>query len=200
MHRLCEPLPFGCCTRREPKPSQIDVSSIITQVTAPGPAHRPVVAPFRTALQAQPPPKSWKRRFRSLLCCFAPQSQGYFRPHEDVPGGRFVPPVPPRAIREQLIGPRRKEDANKRTLVLDLDETLVHSSFKPIPNPGEPPAAWKGLVAAPPALVHAHGVVTCASLLPLWLAAPAHRRCALTHPAPPLTRLPPAQTTFCQSK
>ena len=23
---------------------------------------------------------------------------------------------------------------NKKTLVLDLDETLVHSSFKPIPN------------------------------------------------------------------
>jgi TFIIF-interacting CTD phosphatase-like protein len=24
---------------------------------------------------------------------------------------------------------------HKKTLVLDLDETLVHSSFKPIPNP-----------------------------------------------------------------
>jgi RNA polymerase II subunit A small phosphatase-like protein len=29
----------------------------------------------------------------------------------------------------------RKTDFGKKTLVLDLDETLVHSSFKPIENP-----------------------------------------------------------------
>jgi RNA polymerase II subunit A small phosphatase-like protein len=34
-----------------------------------------------------------------------------------------------------LIGPKREEDTHKKTLVLDLDETLVHSSFKPIPSP-----------------------------------------------------------------
>jgi hypothetical protein len=32
-------------------------------------------------------------------------------------------------------GPKNPEDEHKPTLVLDLDETLVHSSFKPIPNP-----------------------------------------------------------------
>ena len=32
-------------------------------------------------------------------------------------------------------GPKIPEDLHQPTLVLDLDETLVHSSFKPIPNP-----------------------------------------------------------------
>jgi hypothetical protein len=31
--------------------------------------------------------------------------------------------------------PDQEGDAGKKTLVLDLDETLVHSSFKPIPAP-----------------------------------------------------------------
>ncbi len=30
---------------------------------------------------------------------------------------------------------KQDQDRGKKTLVLDLDETLVHSSFKPIPNP-----------------------------------------------------------------
>jgi len=30
-----------------------------------------------------------------------------------------------------LLGPRTIQNLNKKTLVLDLDETLVHSSFKP---------------------------------------------------------------------
>jgi RNA polymerase II subunit A small phosphatase-like protein len=34
-----------------------------------------------------------------------------------------------------LLRPKRERDADKKTLVLDLDETLVHSSFKPIANP-----------------------------------------------------------------
>ena len=33
-----------------------------------------------------------------------------------------------------FIGPPEDAEANKPCLVLDLDETLVHSSFKPVPN------------------------------------------------------------------
>lgn len=33
-----------------------------------------------------------------------------------------------------LMAPLAPEDAHKKTLVLDLDETLVHSSFKPVSN------------------------------------------------------------------
>ncbi|KAJ1567709.1 E3 SUMO-protein ligase SIZ2 [Cladochytrium tenue] len=36
--------------------------------------------------------------------------------------------------KKALLGPRAKEDAGRKCLVLDLDETLVHSSFKPVSN------------------------------------------------------------------
>ena len=34
-----------------------------------------------------------------------------------------------------MIGAAAPHDKHKKCLVLDLDETLVHSSFKPVPNP-----------------------------------------------------------------
>ena len=33
-----------------------------------------------------------------------------------------------------LLGPQRERDIGKKTLVLDLDETLIHSSFEPLAN------------------------------------------------------------------
>lgn len=33
-----------------------------------------------------------------------------------------------------IMPPQRKEKQGKKCLILDLDETLVHSSFKPVPN------------------------------------------------------------------
>ena len=35
---------------------------------------------------------------------------------------------------QYLLGPQRASEAGRKTLVLDLDETLVHSSFKPVEN------------------------------------------------------------------
>ena len=34
----------------------------------------------------------------------------------------------------RLLGPHHPDDAGKKCLVLDLDETLVHSSFRAVPN------------------------------------------------------------------
>lgn len=45
-------------------------------------------------------------------------------------------------------GPIAEEDRGKKTLVLDLDETLVHSSFKPIPQPDYVIPVGEGLGAA----------------------------------------------------
>lgn len=33
---------------------------------------------------------------------------------------------------QYLLGPQRPNEQGRKTLVLDLDETLVHSSFKPV--------------------------------------------------------------------
>jgi len=43
-------------------------------------------------------------------------------------------PLPPLPL-DNLIGEQEGPLQGKKCLVLDLDETLVHSSFKPLPNP-----------------------------------------------------------------
>lgn len=43
--------------------------------------------------------------------------------------------VPPSSDSKVLLGAKKEKDHDKKTLVIDLDETLVHSSFKPISNP-----------------------------------------------------------------
>ena len=55
-----------------------------------------------------------------IFCCF---------PGPDVNG-----PVSNKS-RSPLLPTPHNEDHHKKCLVLDLDETLVHSSFKEIPNP-----------------------------------------------------------------
>ena len=52
-------------------------------------------------------------------------SQPQVQTSDDIPGDFFVED-------EIVIGPQRKSDRGKKTLALDLDETLVHSSFQPV--------------------------------------------------------------------
>jgi RNA polymerase II subunit A small phosphatase-like protein len=52
------------------------------------------------------------------------------------PNGTELPPQPQRPPPQKyLLPPLKPEQAHMKCLVLDLDETLVHSSFKPIPDP-----------------------------------------------------------------
>lgn len=122
-------------TGHVPSALSVDISSVITQVparTAPTPPRPPPPA-FRVQKLDYPPSVSWRARLRSLLCCFAPERGGYFKAEgEHVNVQSFGHRV---GRGQTLIGPKLPQDAQKKTLVLDLDETLVHSSFKPIPNP-----------------------------------------------------------------
>mmetsp|Transcript_15092 Transcript_15092/g.40822 ORF Transcript_15092/g.40822 Transcript_15092/m.40822 type:complete len:284 (+) Transcript_15092:160-1011(+) len=102
---------------------EVDISSVVTQVTTrdtPNVRNKPS---FQLAGRNAHP--SWKTKVRSLLCCFAPKPK-------PLPSH-----APPALLRERgpLIGPKHPSDSHKKTLVLDLDETLVHSSFKPIETP-----------------------------------------------------------------
>jgi len=37
-------------------------------------------------------------------------------------------------VRETILPPQEGKNKGKKTLILDLDETLVHSSFQPVDN------------------------------------------------------------------
>lgn len=87
---------------------------------------------------------------RSLLCCFTggsdpthdplpthdpidPVSDGPVRPNPEpeIPQQPIVKPV---EVEQPLLPPLSQVHANRVCCVIDLDETLVHSSFRPIAN------------------------------------------------------------------
>lgn len=129
----------------------MDPSSIITQVNRENGNSEPGVpgAPSTPAPDAEPVvplqidtdntnhvvkekgPKKKHQFFHSLLCCFG---KGYGK-HKPVQGDPGPPETVTYSAEERPLLPQLKaEDAHKKCLVIDLDETLVHSSFKPISN------------------------------------------------------------------
>ncbi len=59
-------------------------------------------------------------------CCFAPRAATNVELAARSPGAG--------GASDSLLPPMAPEDKGKKCLVLDLDETLVHSSFKPVAN------------------------------------------------------------------
>lgn len=86
------------------------------------------------------------RRAKSWFCCFNPNvlldesTNDSVLCFQQFNGSKSTPQKPVSRIypspesSEILIGPQLTDDLNKKTLVLDLDETLVHSSFNPLPS------------------------------------------------------------------
>eukprot|EP00899_Mesostigma_viride_P009853 jgi/Mesvir1/1886/Mv22916-RA.1 len=81
----------------------------------------------------------------SFLCCVRPykdvcdvRTAGNVATavsHRSTPRAAPRTPVRKPLPHAPLMAPMLPEDRGKKSLVLDLDETLVHSSFKPVPNP-----------------------------------------------------------------
>lgn len=95
-------------------------------------------------------PRAARRFFKTLLCCWglAPRSRrsggGGNIKNASINGIPVAttdgcdPPNPPYTVQmpeKLLLPPVRPCDAQKICLIIDLDETLVHSSFKPVKNP-----------------------------------------------------------------
>jgi len=68
--------------------------------------------------------------FSSLFCCFGTQSSNTeTTPVPSDTGNGIAKPT-----QKFLLPPVRHQDMSKKCVVIDLDETLVHSSFKPVSN------------------------------------------------------------------
>jgi RNA polymerase II subunit A small phosphatase-like protein len=62
----------------------------------------------------------------------------FFSRKQDTPVARKLDPTASSLSSvedKSLLGPPKDEHKGRKTLVLDLDETLIHSSFRPVPGP-----------------------------------------------------------------
>jgi len=82
---------------------------------------------------SSPPPKR-SPLLRCLCCCFFKEEPARGEPYTKDLNLVNYPPSD-NGSEDHLLRPLTADLVGKKTLVLDLDETLVHSSFKPIPNP-----------------------------------------------------------------
>lgn len=120
------------------EPSAANIDSVITQVVVRQEStsnQAPVQQGAAPGTDSQEIRNTWKDKLRSILCCLAPPTNDQYVRQDEGPVV-IRPPAPrPPPCTEPVLGPICEEDRGKKTLVLDLDETLVHSSFKPIPQP-----------------------------------------------------------------
>mmetsp|Transcript_10401 Transcript_10401/g.12184 ORF Transcript_10401/g.12184 Transcript_10401/m.12184 type:complete len:323 (+) Transcript_10401:61-1029(+) len=114
------------------QPAVQEPEEVITQFTANAPGSPRAQRQGSQYKDQRTPRRSWT----SILCCVRPQEDGYTLNAAGHPSlaETVSSPVPPPFHGKPCLGPKLPKHAKKKTLVLDLDETLVHSSFKPVPN------------------------------------------------------------------
>lgn len=107
----------------------MDATSIITQVSRDD-EQLNVYAPDRDDVDRLKPPK--RGFLQSILCCWRRTRTKTNQNGTPIDGSTTPPPLPNE--QKYLLPQVRHSDMHKKCMVIDLDETLVHSSFKPIPN------------------------------------------------------------------
>ncbi|XP_015271709.1 PREDICTED: carboxy-terminal domain RNA polymerase II polypeptide A small phosphatase 1 isoform X2 [Gekko japonicus] len=110
----------------------MDSGSVITQVSK-----EEVNTPLQEKGAQNPSPSKKPRNrsiFQSLFCCLCHDNS------EPIPVNNNAPLLVeengsvPKATIKYLLPEIKPQDASKICVVIDLDETLVHSSFKPVNN------------------------------------------------------------------
>ncbi|XP_061652218.1 CTD small phosphatase-like protein isoform X2 [Phyllopteryx taeniolatus] len=117
----------------------MDHMSIITQVANP---KEEEIISFNQEKASQPNSGLKKQRSRSIFstffCCF--RNYNVEPPATNSSTATLPPPPPeengspPKPPAKYLLPEMKISDYGKKCVVIDLDETLVHSSFKPISN------------------------------------------------------------------
>lgn len=119
-----------CCTQETNDPNSVSLSSFLLPA-APQQAYGAAAAQGGGAGAAQ------KGGFLNTLCCCC----GGDSTKHNANGGAAQPAVQQQQQQSMmaaagasggLLGPQPADLAGRKCLVLDLDETLVHSSFKPV--------------------------------------------------------------------
>ncbi|KAF0770747.1 carboxy-terminal domain RNA polymerase II polypeptide A small phosphatase 1 [Aphis craccivora] len=118
----------------------MEASSIITQVSREDEHLKSFVPDKADHVRLKNEPGLW----RTLLCCFGKsrtRPNSSFVPSSNTRGVNtksdrsFTPPRSPDLSQSSYLLPAiRHQDMHKKCMVIDLDETLVHSSFKAINN------------------------------------------------------------------
>jgi len=122
----------------------MDSTSIITQVTREDdllnntfPASENGKTTTTTTPAASTVKRPRNRLFNSFLCCFRNSNNGNNNNNNPPVSNPCPSPVPEengKTCEKYLLPPCRQTDIKRKCVVIDLDETLVHSSFKPINN------------------------------------------------------------------
>ncbi|TSO05368.1 CTD small phosphatase-like protein [Bagarius yarrelli] len=118
----------------------MDNTSIITQVTNPKEEEILTSNPEKVSLSSSSlKKKSHRSFFSSFFCCIRsyevdPPTSTNNNTSSPLPSPVEENGAPPKPPEKYLLSEVNINDYGKKCVVIDLDETLVHSSFKPISN------------------------------------------------------------------